>query len=113
MHSKLIISILVMSVVGVLLMSCSKDKKHSYIPPEGVIPDQHTAVTIAEAILMPIYGKNTILGERPFIATLRNDVWYIEGSLSQPTNSAVRVGGVAEIEISRKNGTVIRISHGK
>lgn len=82
--------------------------KHSYVPPHGFVPDSSTAVRIAEAVWIPIYGEQTVSRERPFTARLRNGVWTVVGSLprGQP-------GGVAVAEISKRTGGIIRVSHGK
>ena len=83
-------------------------KKHSYVPPAGFVPDSSTAVRIAEAVWIPIYGEEQIARERPFSATLRNGVWTVGGSL--PKGQA---GGVAVAEISKRTGRIIRVSHGR
>ena len=82
--------------------------KHSYIPPMGFVPDSTTAVRIAEAVWVPIYGEQQIARERPFIAMLHNGVWTVSGSLppGQP-------GGVAIAEISKRTGRILRVSHGR
>lgn len=81
---------------------------HSYTPKNGLVPDSQTAIAIAVAVWNPIYGSAKIQLERPFKATLRDGVWYIEGSLP-----AGWKGGVAEAEISQKDGRILRVSHGK
>ncbi len=83
-------------------------QKHSYVPPKGFVPDEQTAMRIAEAIWSPIYGEEKIQREKPFVATLRDGVWTVEGSL--PKGWA---GGVALAEISKKDGRILRVSHGK
>jgi hypothetical protein len=75
---------------------------------EGYVPNRETAEKIAEAVWIPIYGKDNIDRQRPFGATLRNGVWYVCGSLPEGW-----FGGTAEAEISRKDGRILRISHGK
>ena len=82
--------------------------KHSYVPPAGFVPDSSTAVRIAEAVWVPIYGEQQIARERPFIAMLRHGVWTVSGSL--PTGQP---GGVAVAEISKRTGRIIRVSHGR
>jgi hypothetical protein len=37
-----------------------------YAPKDGFVPDAKTAVKIAEAVLIPVYGENKIESERPF-----------------------------------------------
>ena len=77
-------------------------------PEKGFVPDEKTAVRIAEAVLAPIYGEATIAKERPFKATLEGSNWHVEGYLPPD-----RVGGVAEAWIDKKDGRIVRHLHGK
>lgn len=81
----------------------------NYVPPNGVIPDEATAVQVAEAILKPIYGEKEIKTEEPFTATLGKDVWTVKGHFSGDKDT---LGGVAVIGLSKSKGTVLLISHG-
>ena len=83
-------------------------QKYSAVPDRGFVPDKETAIRIAEAVLIPIYGKDTIDSERPFSASLENGRWVVEGALPKGM-----LGGVAVVEISRANGAILRVSHGK
>jgi len=78
-----------------------------YIPIDGFVPDEATALKIAEAVWLPIYGKK-IYNKKPFKARLENGVWYIEGSL--PSSAQ---GGVPYIEIQKKDGNILKVMHGK
>ena len=51
-----------------------------YVPPRGFVPDSATAVRIAIAAWIPIYGENMITAEKPFAATLQDSVWTVTGS---------------------------------
>jgi hypothetical protein len=82
--------------------------ERTYMPPAGYVPDAATAIKIAVAVWEPIYGRKQIQGQKPFRATLRDGVWTITGSL--PPNVA---GGVAEADISKRDGRVLRMIHGK
>jgi len=90
------------------LTFAAEPAQHSYKPKEGYVPDKETAIKIALAIWVPIYGKQKIESEKPYSAILKKDIWYVSGSLSRGL-----VGGVAEAEISKDDGRIIRISHGK
>jgi hypothetical protein len=90
----------------------AEEAKHSYRPAEGYVPDVATAVAIAEAVLMPIYGAETIAKERPLTAELKEGTWTVKGTLACPGGGRC-VGGVAEVEIDKENGKVLRVSHGK
>jgi hypothetical protein len=77
-------------------------------PKAGFVPDKETAIAIAQAVWTPIYGKKTILKERPFRTTLTNNIWIVQGSLPEGYN-----GGVAVAEISKEDGRILRVYHGK
>ena len=83
--------------------------KHNVKPQAGYVPDEETAISVAVAVWMPIYGKDKIEAEKPYKAILKNDIWFVSGSLRQ----GMVKGGVAEAEINKTDGCIIRISHGK
>jgi hypothetical protein len=90
------------------LLNAQHESPHSYIPPNGFVPDSLTAVRIATAVWTPIYGEQQVQGERPYRASLRGGIWTVEGSL--PVNA---IGGVAVAEIVKRDGRIVRVSHGK
>ena len=81
---------------------------HNYKPSQGYVPNAETAIRIALAVWEPIYGKKQIDSEKPYRATLRDGVWTVEGSLPPGWR-----GGVAIAEISARDGTILRVSHGR
>ncbi len=82
--------------------------KHNYKPSAGYVPDSETAIKIAIAVWGAIYGEETIEQEKPYKAILADGIWHVSGSLPDGW-----VGGVAEAEISKEDGCIIQISHGK
>jgi hypothetical protein len=78
-----------------------------YIPKDGFVPDKSTALKIAIAVWLPIYG-NAIYKEQPFNAVLKDEVWTVTGSL--PKGS---IGGVALIRIQKADGKILKVIHGK
>ncbi|RYH15831.1 MAG: hypothetical protein EON54_28515 [Alcaligenaceae bacterium] len=68
----------------------------SFTPKEGFLPDEATAIAVAEIILIKIYGVNAIKEQRPFSANLNGEIWDIKGSLSPQ-----EVGGTAHIRIKK------------
>lgn len=83
----------------------------AFVPKNGFVPDRATAVKIAEAILVPIYGEQ-VLKQRPFKATLSRDRWIVEGTFHQ-AKGEVLSGGVALIEIKQSTGEILQVIHGK
>lgn len=87
--------------------------EHSVIPKEGFVPDRETAIKIAEAVWTPIYGAEKISQEKPFVAELRSGVWIVSGTLPSAPPGLTRKGGVATIEIAKRDGRILVVSHGK
>jgi len=70
---------------------------------------QATAIRIAVAVWEPIYGADQIAGEKPYKATLADGVWTVTGSLPEHMNR----GGVAELDVEKGDGRILRVIHGK
>ena len=105
---------------AVIILSVSivfaAQSEHSYKPKDGYVPDAATSIKIAEAVLMPIYGEKVINEEKPLKAELKDGVWVVEGTLHCPggnPDASNCVGGVAIIEISKDDGKILKVSHGK
>ena len=108
MIAALLLALLMPLTVTVGVLQAEEGTKHNYKPSSGYVPDRETAIAIAVAVWNPIYGKENIEKKKPFKATLKEGIWYVTGSL--PFGS---VGGVLEAEISKDDGRILRISHGK
>lgn len=85
----------------------AENNKHNFVPKEGYVPDAQTAIKIAEAIWLPIYGDK-IYKKKPFTAQLKDNIWVVQGSM--PT---LMLGGVPVAEISKLTGQILRVSHGQ
>lgn len=102
--SKILILILFLSVgacTGV------RKSKTSASPHGDLIPDEKTAITVAEAIWLPIFGKR-IYEQKPFVAFLMDGkVWLVSGTLK------TEIGGVVSIKIQKSDGKILEVLHGK
>jgi hypothetical protein len=103
---KLLCILLTVSLAGLLVLSAASEQ-HSYKPKNGFVPDEKTAIRIAEAVLTPIYGEKQIKSEEPFSANLHDGIWTVEGSIAEGVE-----GGVAIIKISKANGAIVSVTHG-
>lgn len=73
------------------------------------VPDKETAIKIAIAVWLPIYGKD-IKHEKPYVAILKEDgVWEVKGSLGKRW----KFGGVAYAYIRKKDGKILKVIHTK
>jgi hypothetical protein len=96
------------ALMGALVITMASSQVPSYTPKDGFVPDEETAVRVAEAILAPIYGQGNIDRQKPLKAVFKDGVWTVTGTL--PSG---KVGGVAVIEISKADARVNRVSHGR
>ncbi|MCH7947882.1 MAG: YbbC/YhhH family protein [candidate division Zixibacteria bacterium] len=86
----------------------TSEENSSVIPVDGRVPNEETAIRIAEAVWLPIYG-NEIYNSKPFHAKLIGDsIWVVEGTLPEG-----HLGGVPYAAIQKKDGKVVKISHGQ
>jgi hypothetical protein len=109
-------------LAGVVLLAldlAGQDHK----PEWGYVPDSKTAVKIAEAVLVPVYGEKQIESERPLTARLKDGIWTVTGTLrcrdrKGGTEGGTKTlnlcfGGVAEVRISKDDARISFMSHGK
>lgn len=101
--------------IFIILMVCSirldiygMNPEDNYKPKAGYVPDAETAIKIAEAIWLPIYGKE-IYKSKPFIAELSKDkkVWKVNGTVHTSK------GGAPYAEIRKDDCKVLKIIHYK
>jgi len=89
----------------------SSPPKSSVCPAEPCVPDQKTAVRIAEAVLIPVYGEKHIISERPFTARLEGERWVVKGSLPKARPGYLIFGGTAMAEINKQDGRILAVYH--
>jgi|KBSMisStandDraft_5_1062788.scaffolds.fasta_scaffold395904_2 hypothetical protein len=95
---------------ALLMFGCDAAFGQGYVPPKGFVPDEKTAISIARAVLLPVYGARIIHEEEPLTAVKREEFWIVSGTLQCAPNC---VGGVAEVRISARDGRVLYMMHGK
>ena len=78
----------------------------SVSPEKGFVPDASTAIAIATAVVVPIYGKAIVKEETPWRAGLKDGVWTVIG-----TFHGGGAGGEAIIQIDQKKGTILFVNH--
>lgn len=78
----------------------------TYKPLSGYVPDAETAISIAKAVLAPIYGDAKINGEAPWHAGLSQGVWTVVGTFNGKGN-----GGEAIIQIDKETASIKFVGH--
>lgn len=107
MKNILRMTLVALSLSSLTTFATGAQRGRDVIPAAGFVPDETTAIRIAEAVLIPIYGQEQVEAERPFSAKLAKDVWKVEGYLARGT-----LGGVAEVWIGKRDGKILRVHHG-
>jgi NTF2 fold immunity protein len=87
-------------------------------PEKGYVTDAKTGVQIAEAVLIPVYGETKIESERPFVATLENNVWTVSGTLCCDDGKGGRTstlceGGTAVVKLAKSDARILSMMHYK
>ena len=103
------IAVLLLCYVSALAQVSSN---RGVVPKEGFVPNESVALAIAEAVLVPMYGKSVIDSDRPFKALLKGNIWTITGSVPcDGPPGAVCPGGAAELRISKRTGQILFMTH--
>jgi hypothetical protein len=82
---------------------------HNAFPKNGYVPDKDTAIAIAYAVAVPIYGKKLMDEELPFRAELVDGVWVVLGTL----HCDLCAGGTVIVEIDKASGKILFMIHTK
>jgi hypothetical protein len=95
--------LIVLSTVIIIFssMQINEDQELNYVPNDT------TAIKIAEAVWLPIYGKR-IYSCKPFKAKLIDSItWEVSGTLHADK------GGCPHIELRKSDGKILSVYHGK
>lgn len=94
-------------IVAIVLLTfgAGAAEKAPWVPKNGFVPDAETAMRIAEAVWIPIYGKKQIEREKPFWAELKGETWIVRG------RPPIDKGGTAIAEIAKLDGRILRVVH--
>ena len=93
---------------GVLLNIHAADHpQHSVEREQGLVPDKDTAVRVAEAVLIPIYGTELTFKEKPLTAVLTNEMWIIKNN-SRPNSETNII-----LRISKKDARISLVNAAK
>ena len=104
---KYIFALIVIVMLPVVKDVYADTIESKFIPSDGYVPNAHTALAIAEAVWLPIYGER-IYAKKPFRAELQGAHWKVTGTLSKGY-----IGGVPLVIINKKTGAIVRVSYGK
>jgi hypothetical protein len=113
-HLTVAILLVVIGVAVAYSQELQEPREATFMPKDGFVPNAQTAVKVGEAVLMPVYGEEKILGERPFRAALQGDVWTVEGTLhcDGPSGTSCK-GGTAVVKVSKTSGRILFMVHYK
>ena len=104
MNTKRVSALLAVVIAATALIAATT--KPFFKPKSGFVPDEPTAIAIAVAVWIPVFGDKNIEGEKPYHAHLFGDVWHVDGSLPEGA-----IGGVAHVEISKEDGRILDMWH--
>ena len=103
-HRLKIFLVFLLTVTIVLSVKGTPAKKP--LPSQGVVPDEATAVRIAEAVFLPIFGDEEVAKFRPYHAQLKDGIWTVYGTLQRGA-----LGGTPQLTIQKRDGKVTEVWH--
>lgn len=101
--------LITMFFFSLLFLACICPSNNQLSDPEknGYVPNKETAIKIAEAIWLPIYGEE-INNHKPFKADLvDNKIWRVTGTVY------TEKGGAPVVEIQKSDCKILCVYHGK
>ena len=101
------VSVALAILVGLATALFGQTRSEIFNKPGGLVPDQRTAIAIAEAVLFPIYGEKNIRPQRPYVVKHARGKWIIEGAPLPPGFA----GGVFHIEIGQRDARILELWH--
>lgn len=81
-----------------------EDKKPD--PMQALVPDELTAISVAEAVGGAIFGKKKMRSQRPFIAFEVGGYWLVSGTLPKGW-----LGGSVFVKLRRSDGAIVQVGH--
>lgn len=101
-----------LTVAALLASAMPLSAQQGHVPPGGFVPDAATAIIIARAVLIPIYGTDAIRRQEPLTAQRSGDIWAVQGTLQCPEGRTC-AGGTAMLRLSARDGRITQVIHGK
>ncbi len=97
------------TIFSPIIKSIREGKYSGITAKAGLVKDAQTAKRIALAIMESFYGKKQIQSEDPInVSLIDSKYWLVTGTLPEGY-----LGGVAEILISKEDGRILYLAHGK
>ena len=92
----------------IMLLEKEVGKYRSVLPENGFVPNEETAIKIAEAVLLPRYGER-IYDDKPFAAYLIFDsIWVV---MSEYDGTCC--GSSPHVEIKKSTGEILLVKYTK
>ena len=95
---------------GVFDVRMSLHQDTTYFEQIDAVPDKNTALKIAKALWLPVYGKKNLLGYSYKIVLFNDNVWVVSGFIRIYMAQGVNHGGPF-IVIDKKSGTILNMGH--
>ena len=111
-------TIILWSVLALLAMGNILQLLLNHYPlRRNAIPDEQTALRVAEAVIAARYGEESLLiAGQTMTFDITTDkfrrAWIITGVFPDPPSGYLACGGVPEVIIRIRDGKVLKITHG-
>ena len=95
---------------GVFDVRMSLHQDTTYFEQIDAVPDKKTALNIAKALWLPVYGRRNLIGYSYKIVLFNEKVWVVSGFI-RIYMAQGRYHGGPFIVIDKKSGTILNMGH--
>ena len=82
-------------------------------PGSGYVPDEPTALKVAEAILIAYEGEKKFNEQKPYDVFLKDGIWNVSGAGDCAQKPGCRGGGGVEMKISKEDGRILELHYAR
>jgi hypothetical protein len=101
------------ALLAAIVLSLPVSAQENFVPRNGYVPDETTAIAIARAVLIPIYGAKTIEDEEPLVAARDGTAWLVNGTVPCEHKSGRCFGNAVLVKLSASDGQIMFVTHGE
>ena len=86
------------------------EAQENVVPSKGYVPNANTALAIARAVLVPIYGQKRVAAEEPLTASRDGDTWVIMGDPHCEPETVCDWAGTIYVKLAAADGQIMFVT---
>jgi len=104
-----ILTFSLIALLAALVLGCAPNQQSKSEPSLVREVDASMAVEIAQKAVEKRDGSEELLSQRPFKPWRSDGEWIVSGTVPQPSDGGVTMGGYARVRIEARTGRVLEV----